>query len=304
MKNTIVDGASSNVKKMNDLKAGSNGKEEIKSSAKTSVSTPSPFSESRPEAIKNKARMTSLFSCPPEGPQEVDCKPKTPHFAKACVPVEAPTALEAFLDILSADEVLRNHRILEKHRGRDLAKAVFKVAQKHCKDKEAIKEVLVRKDSNRIGTRANIIDKTSDLVTKSPADGSVNFGYGQFTFDSLIKIVKAMVQPQKLLTMKPVPAWFRLKTYNHFLDIGSGFGYPNLVATAYRGCYGLGIEVADPRHIAANEVLQLLKNDEKLGVIDWSMAITFKHEDACKNDGPFAADDGTHCRHIFAYNYL
>jgi len=76
------------------------------------------------------------------------------------------------------------------------------------------------------------------------------------------KVINAMMNPAETFKLfSNLNATHQLTHDSVFLDIGSGFGFPNFVATATVGCEGLGIEIADRRVEDCQHVLDAMEKD-------------------------------------------
>ena len=117
-----------------------------------------------------------------------------------------------------------------------------------CANHEGLINAIKRIDSSRVGTRTNSAVAVTNHTKAIKEARSGDYTYGHYTFASVNKIVAAMMNPSELFKQQPeLNASHMLGVGSVFLDIGSGFGYPNLVATARVGCGGLGIEISSNR---------------------------------------------------------
>ena len=88
-----------------------------------------------------------------------------------------------------------------------------------------------------------------------------------------------------------------------FLDIGSGFGYPNFLATGMTGCRGVGVEVSEVRAYRSIALVDEVSAKKEFNMISWKKLMDFRCQDACLPRGPFTSRSGDHCTHVFAYNW-
>jgi hypothetical protein len=84
------------------------------------------------------------------------------------------------------------------------------------------------------------------------------------------KVIHAMMNPAETFKrFSNLNTTHKLTPDSVFLDIGSGFGYPNFVATATVGCEGLGIEIVNRRVLDCQRVLNVMVQDSEYRHVPW-----------------------------------
>ena len=87
--------------------------------------------------------------------------------------------------------------------------------------------------------------------------------------------------------------------------IGSGFGYPNFLASFMSGCKGIGIETESVRVSTCNTIKDAIRKEEAFNTTDWVDRVSFYECNATfDEDKPFTNNDGQHVSHIYSYNII
>jgi hypothetical protein len=151
---------------------------------------------------------------------------------------------------------------------------VFNLIKAMCANHEGLIDAIETFDECKPATRSNSKTADSNHIRAIKAARSGDYTYGHYTLGSVKKVVSAMMNPVELLEGATyLDATHSLTSSSLFLDIGSGFGYPNFVATAIVGCDGLGIEISDNRVKSCQRVLDFMEQSREYNHIDWKHLI-------------------------------
>ena len=94
----------------------------------------------------------------------------------------------------------------------------------------------------------------------------------------------------------------KLNSDSIFLEIGSGFGYPNFYATGLTNCRGVGIDISESRIAFSNNIKDSLLSNDYYDETKWDALLQFVIEDVSKNLQPFTNSENKHCTHILWQN--
>ena len=109
---------------------------------------------------------------------------------------------------------------------------------------------MLSKDAQRPSTRSNVLLDGSRASQALRCSENANLTYGHYTAAAYNQMIQAMLRPEAHFPRNGLDISYYMNESSCFLDIGSGFGFPNFMVAATVGCLSYGVEICARRHEA------------------------------------------------------